>query len=44
MHEDDIFFRTKAQMIVVFMAQLHPAGNLTLDHEVNVLAHPAINA
>ena len=33
----------KEQMIVVFMAQLHPTGGLTLDHEVNVLAYQAIN-
>jgi CubicO group peptidase (beta-lactamase class C family) len=33
----------KEQMIVVFMAQLHPTGDLTLDHEVNVLAYQAIN-
>jgi hypothetical protein len=30
-------------MIVVFMAQLHPAGGLTLDHEVQVLAEQSIN-
>lgn len=33
----------KEQMIVIFMAQLHPTGGLTLDHEVNVLAYQAIN-
>jgi len=33
----------KEQMIVVFMAQLHPTGHLTLDREVNVLAYQAIN-
>lgn len=33
----------KEQMIVVFMAQLHPTGNLTLEREVNVLAYQAIN-
>jgi CubicO group peptidase (beta-lactamase class C family) len=33
----------KEQMIVVFMAQLHPTGDLTLDHEVNVLAYQALN-
>ena len=33
----------KEQMIVVFMAQLHPTGDLTLDREVNVLAYQAIN-
>jgi CubicO group peptidase (beta-lactamase class C family) len=32
----------KEQMIIVFMAQLHPTGDLTLDHEVNVLAYQAI--
>ena len=31
------------QMIVIFMAQLHPAGDLTLDSEVNVLAYQSIN-
>jgi len=33
----------KEQMIVVFMAQLHPAGDLTLDRQVNELAYQAIN-
>jgi CubicO group peptidase (beta-lactamase class C family) len=33
----------KEQMIVVFMAQLHPNGGLTLNREVNVLAYQAIN-
>jgi len=33
----------KEQMIVIFMAQLHPTGDLRLDHEVNVLAYQAIN-
>ena len=32
----------KEQMIVVFMAQLHPTGDLTLNEEVNVLAYQAI--
>ena len=32
----------KEQMIVVFMAQLHPTGGLTLNEEVNVLAYQAI--
>ena len=32
----------KEQMIVVFMAQLHPAGDLTLDRQVNELAYQAI--
>ncbi len=33
----------KEEMIVIFMAQLHPTGDLTLDREVNVLAYQAIN-
>jgi CubicO group peptidase (beta-lactamase class C family) len=33
----------KEQMIIIFMAQLHPTGDLTLDHEINVLAYQAIN-
>ena len=33
----------KEQMIVVFMAQLHPTGDLTLDQQVHVLAYQAIN-
>jgi len=32
----------KEQMIVIFMAQLHPTGDLTLNQEVNVLAYQAI--
>jgi CubicO group peptidase (beta-lactamase class C family) len=32
----------KEEMIVIFMAQLHPTGDLTLDHEVNALAYQAI--
>jgi CubicO group peptidase (beta-lactamase class C family) len=32
----------KEQMIVIFMAQLHPTGNLTLDHQVHELAYQAI--
>jgi CubicO group peptidase (beta-lactamase class C family) len=32
----------KEQMIVIFMAQLHPTGGLTLDREVNQLAYQAI--
>jgi len=32
----------KEQMIVIFMAQLHPTGGLALDREVNVLAYQAI--
>ena len=30
-------------MIVIFMAQLHPTGELKLDREVDVLAYQAIN-
>jgi CubicO group peptidase (beta-lactamase class C family) len=33
----------KEQMIVIFMAQLHPTGGLRLDQEVRVLAYQAIN-
>jgi CubicO group peptidase (beta-lactamase class C family) len=33
----------KEQMIVIFMAQLHPTGDLTLDHEVHALAYQAIS-
>lgn len=32
----------KEQMIVIFMGQLHPAGGLSLDRQVDVLAHQAI--
>jgi len=32
----------KEQMIVIFMAQLHPAGDLTLDRQVSELAYQAI--
>jgi CubicO group peptidase (beta-lactamase class C family) len=32
----------KEQMIVIFMAQLHPTGDLTLDRQVNELAYQAI--
>src|SRR5579871_69289 len=32
----------KEQMIVIFMAQLHPTGGLTLDSQVNELAYQAI--
>jgi CubicO group peptidase (beta-lactamase class C family) len=32
----------KEQMIVIFMAQLHPAGDLTLDRQVDELAYQAI--
>ncbi len=33
----------KEQMIVIFMGQLHPTGDLTLDRQVNELAYQAIN-
>jgi CubicO group peptidase (beta-lactamase class C family) len=33
----------KEQMIVIFMGQLHPTGDLTLDREVLALAYQAIN-
>lgn len=33
----------KEQMIVVFMAQLHPTGDLPLDRQVHELAYQAIN-
>jgi CubicO group peptidase (beta-lactamase class C family) len=33
----------KEQMIVIFMAQLHPTGDLTLNRAVHVLAYQAIN-
>ena len=32
----------KEQMVVIFMAQLHPTGDLSLDREVNALAYQAI--
>jgi CubicO group peptidase (beta-lactamase class C family) len=32
----------KEQMIVIFMAQLHPTGDLTLDHQVHELAYQAV--
>lgn len=32
----------KEQMVVVFMAQLHPTGGLTLDRQVSALAYQAI--
>jgi CubicO group peptidase (beta-lactamase class C family) len=32
----------KEQMIVIFMAQLHPTGDLTLDRQVEALAYQAI--
>jgi CubicO group peptidase (beta-lactamase class C family) len=33
----------KEQMVVIFMAQLHPSGDLTLDRQVDVLAYSAID-
>jgi CubicO group peptidase (beta-lactamase class C family) len=33
----------KEKMIVIFMAQLHPSGDWTLDRMVNALAYQAIN-
>jgi len=33
----------KEQMIVIFMAQLHPTGDLNLDRQVHELAYQAIN-
>ncbi len=30
-------------MIVIFMGQLHPAGDLTLNRQVNELAYQAIS-
>jgi len=33
----------KEQLIVVFMAQLHPTGDLTLERQVHELAYQAIN-
>jgi CubicO group peptidase (beta-lactamase class C family) len=33
----------KEQMIVIFMAQLHPTGDLTLDRQVNEPAYQAIS-
>jgi CubicO group peptidase (beta-lactamase class C family) len=33
----------KEQMVVIFMAQLHPQGGLTLDNQVKTLAYQAIN-
>ncbi|MGC1451841.1 MAG: serine hydrolase domain-containing protein [Candidatus Sulfotelmatobacter sp.] len=38
----DFTIDPKEQMIVLFMAQLHPTGGLTLNEEVNVLAYQAI--
>jgi CubicO group peptidase (beta-lactamase class C family) len=32
----------KEQMIVIFMAQLHPTGGLSLDRQVNALAYQAV--
>jgi CubicO group peptidase (beta-lactamase class C family) len=36
------FIDPKEQMIVIMMGQLHPAGGLRLDRQVDVLAHQAI--
>ena len=33
----------KEDMIVIFMAQLHPTGGLTLDRQVHTMAYQAIN-
>ena len=33
----------KEDMIVIFMAQLHPTGDLKLDQQVHELAYQAIN-
>lgn len=33
----------KEELIVIFMAQLHPTGDLDLDREVHMLAYQAIN-
>jgi CubicO group peptidase (beta-lactamase class C family) len=33
----------KEQMIVIFMAQLHPTGGLSLDRQIEALANQAIN-
>lgn len=33
----------KEQMVVIFMAQLHPTGDLTLNRQVHELAYQAIN-
>jgi CubicO group peptidase (beta-lactamase class C family) len=33
----------KEDMVIVFMAQLHPAGDLRLDREVEILAEQAVN-
>jgi hypothetical protein len=35
-------FDLKEQMIVIFMGQLHPAGALTLAHQLNKLAYQVI--
>ena len=32
----------KEQMITIFMAQLHPTGDLTLDRQFHALAYQAI--
>jgi CubicO group peptidase (beta-lactamase class C family) len=33
----------KEQMIVIFMAQLHPTGDIDIDKKVKTLAYQAIN-
>lgn len=30
-------------MIIIFMAQLHPAGDVSIENRVNTLAYQAIN-
>lgn len=37
------FIDPKEQMIGIFMAQLHPTGDLYLDHIFEVLAHQSVN-
>jgi len=39
----DFVIDPKEQMIVIFMAQLHPTGDLSLNRQVEVLAFQAIN-
>jgi len=33
----------KEQMIVIFMAQLHPAGDVTIQNRVKTLVYEAVN-
>ena len=33
----------KEQMIVIFMAQLHPAGDVSIQNRVKTLAYEAMN-